>query len=185
LGLSTKKKIAIILISVFVVLIVLPISYSLAYQHDLKINHPEKYAKLEAMWAADREAKSEKEAKELQQEIEKEAAKVNLIQKNEIEYYFLNYKGIDKQGLTMEEYLYYGMALQCGDDLFLEEFKTEVWAYQVDYDNNESTVTLNISSKILCANGTWWFYINPQTGEVSGLGDPENKMLDFLDTENS
>lgn len=42
---SKIKKIGIILVSIFVVLVVLPISAIAVYQHDLKINHPEEYAK--------------------------------------------------------------------------------------------------------------------------------------------
>ncbi len=87
----------------------------------------------------------------------------------QIESYFLNYKGNDKVGFTIQEVLLMGMRTNCGLDTTLEN--VDVGTNFMDIDdtiaNDKLTFILNISSeKIMCANQMWWFAIDPFTGEV-------------------
>lgn len=71
------KKIGIIIVSVIVAIVVVPISASIAYQHDLKVNHPEEYTKLEEKWEQDR-------LKELEHVTEREQPTEEQIEKNRL-----------------------------------------------------------------------------------------------------
>jgi len=70
LGIKIPKK-KIILIGIPVFLVLFFVVFPILYQHDLKINHPEEYAKLEAQWAIEREKERQEEIREIEKrEIE-------------------------------------------------------------------------------------------------------------------
>lgn len=98
---------------------------------------------------------------------------------SQIESYFLNYKGNDNVGFTIQEVLLMGLRTNCGLDTTLEN--VEVYTNFLDLDDtvadNKLTFTLNTSSEKLCADGMWWFAVDPKSGEVFAWEDSAEENI--------
>lgn len=206
-----RKKIAIIILSVFFGIFVIPFSAFLVYQENLRVNHPEEYTEFQA------KLEQSKQERELQKEIDENVKKQEALQKEieeikaqelaesiriqeeikkaeqekklnteeEVLKFIQNYKGKDNAGLTLDETLGTLMnAAYPGEDILSSPSTTGYYIASRDYEKEISDRYWKVEVKIQTYRETSYFewIVDTETNSVHPGDEGGKSVLDILDS---